>query len=231
VEELVTRMCSEEEGIGAVETLSLLQVATSLAQNINQNSFTTEGQLDLWVSNFRYNYLTYAINNHADVRKDIDLKGRTVLVIGAGPSVTEEQLCCTDDFDVICTNKMLERVLKYTVPKLCIALDGNKEVLKSFEMFKNVDDLWDVPVLVPTTIHPQVADHLYNIGASVYWFNPSIPSEYAPNVNFLLKILDNKPHHRHRRERRDIRRVTAKTLGSRTSPSGPGARPQAEPRT
>jgi hypothetical protein len=192
---LVEKMCSEEEGIGAEETIQQFQVAMAQAESVNINSVTVEGQLDLWLRNFRYNYVRHVLKGHMmdrDIRTWLDLSNKPTLVIGAGPSITDEQLSHISKFNVICTNKILERVLEHTVPSLLVIVDGTEEVLKSFESEKVLQSLHQFYTILPTTVHPDVADRLVKHGAKLFWFNPSIPSEYAPNINYAMTMFSDK---------------------------------------
>ena len=199
------RMCSEEVGIGSEETVRLLGQLFSTTQKTLTNTVTVEGMVDTWLDNIRMNYEHCGWVAHdcegkwERLKRKVErkLESKAAIVVGAGPSLTNEQIYDVYGFNglVICTNKSLTRLVNHGVrPDICVVLDASMDLLKSFDFGADFQ-YSDINFLIATQVHPEVMKRINNLttDSNLHYFHASIPEEYMPNVDFVLGKLWDLP--------------------------------------
>jgi hypothetical protein len=193
------RMCSEELGVGSVEAVRLLGQLFSTAQKTLTNTLTVEGLVDTWIDNIHANSdLCMWVDHECEgewcrLKRKVErkLESKAAIVIGAGPSLTNEQIYDVYGFNglIICTNKSLTRLVNHGVrPDICVVLDASEDVLKSFDFGADFQ-YSDINFLIATQVHPEVMKRINNLAtdSNLHYFHASIPDEYMPNVNYMLE--------------------------------------------
>lgn len=190
-----------EQGPGAAHVKSALQVQVARVNNTIQNTITLEGFLELWMKNFADNF------KYSRGMESIDaLKGEgRCLIVGAGPSVTEERIEALKKFDgkIICTNKSFKRLLEAEIrPDLVVAIHATEEIASHLtptrewmsHRLKNETQPSDIPrIVLPSTVHHSTFKQARDSAFRIYWFNPAMPEETIPNINHLLELMNGKP--------------------------------------
>lgn len=190
--ELTVQLCKE---LGTADAANIVRKELIYVENAANNTVTLEGMFDTWLENFTYNQQIFRKSfGEQDIRKCLKLED--VIVVGAGPSVTDKQLKKLKKWNgaIVCTNKMFPRLLDLDImPTLCVVVDGNKSVAEPLERLWGMD-YEDVSTyfMVATQVDPRVAVILSNF-VYVYWFNSLIPEEFMPNAEYILRKLSGLP--------------------------------------
>ena len=182
----------DETNIGAQYTNALMSDELAYVQNIETNTLTLEVYLPSWMEQFRQNYL--ATNGfQKSVWQVIEKTKRSCIVVGAGPSLTEEQLELLKDYKgyIICSNKILERVLQYCTPDMVGIIHTTQDIAEHFTGKQAKRYLKKVDVMVSTCVHPDVTAALKTYGntSKVHWFNAAIPDVFRKNMDWFLRTM------------------------------------------
>jgi len=177
---LTDRMMSGETGVGANITKELFAQEMGYIQNIETNTLTIAVYLKSWLEQFRQNHVWTSGFEDSSWRLPLCTPPeRSAIVVGAGPSLTDEQLMLLKDYKgyVICSNKALGRVLRYRVPDMVAVIHTTPEIVEHFcgELVTEKLMWGGVEVLASTCIHPDLTMRLEALHAKVRWFNASIP--------------------------------------------------------
>ena len=188
----LTKRMMSGDGIGAKYASALIQQELVFVQTVETNTRTVAAYLPSWLRNYAANLvLTEGFKGNAWPVELLDTTQRSCLVVGAGPSLTNEQLRRLVGYDghVICSNKVLERVFEYgDTPSMVVVIHSTPEIAEHFKGPLTKLFLNDVEVVVSTMVHPDVTKALLEYGdpAKIHWFSPSVPDEFGKNMNHFL---------------------------------------------
>jgi len=195
--DLYMEMCREGDvgpSVGVAVFRDLVQEAERSAINVRTIELFLEG----WNSNFREN-LERGYFKGADGRFIVDhCKPTACMCVGAGPSLSDAQIDLLKGWGgcVICSNKSVKKLLEHGVtPTIITALHSTETVLKSFQHDIVRENLRKSFIMLPTTIHPKVAEELltYADKEKVFWFHASTPDEFVPNLDNLYQSMVKLP--------------------------------------
>jgi hypothetical protein len=171
-------LCNEEGRVNAV-----------LHSNV-----TVKAELENWLKNFAYNI-------HRFERKNKWLPPDTIkgsaIVVGAGPSITDEQIDALNDYKgtIICTNKSLKRCYAHgVIPHYVVLVHPTNEILPHFIDPIVHSNLYRTRVVISTMTSPSVTDEIlaYADPDKVFWYNPSTSDMFVENIDQTLMILSNR---------------------------------------
>jgi hypothetical protein len=192
--DLYLEMCRRSE-YGPNVAVSVFRDLVQEAERSAINVRTVELFMQDWNQNFREN-LERGYFKGADGRILTDvLKPTTCMCVGAGPSLSAAEISMLGHWNgcIICSNKSVKRLLDMNViPTVITALHSTDTVLASFQHEIVRKKLHHSYIVLPTTIHPDVADEIltYADPDKVFWFHASVPEELVPNLdNFYLSML------------------------------------------
>jgi hypothetical protein len=174
--QLIDRMMSAENGIGANLTKELVGEELTYVQVVETNTATLAAFLPSWLEQFRLNHIR--TNGFGETNLPTRCR-KSALVVGAGPSLTDDQLKSLSDYRgyLICSNKVLERVLEYRIPNMVVVIHTTPDVAAHFKGECAQEHLGKIDVVASTCIHPttawQISIHALN--AKIHWVNASIP--------------------------------------------------------
>lgn len=197
VKELYLEMCRKGE-IGPASAIGVFRDLVQEAERTVTNLQTIDAFLHEWNRSFREN-LERGYFKGADQRYIKDaIQPNAIVCVGAGPSLSDAQIDALKGWKgcVICVNKSVKRLLERGVtPTIITALHGTKTVLKSFQDDIVRENLHKSFVVLPTTIHPDVAEEILKYGDrdKVYWFHAGTPEDFVPNLDNLYQSMVELP--------------------------------------
>lgn len=197
VRDLYLEMCRKGE-IGPAAAIGVFRELVQEAERTVTNLRTLDAFLHEWNKSFRV-MLERGYFKDEDRRYITKaLKPKAVVCVGAGPSLTDEQIDALKGWDgcIICVNKSVKRLLERGVfPTVITALHGTTTVLRSFDHDIVKENLHRSLVLLPTTIHPDVAEFVlkHTTKDKVYWFHGSTPEDFIPNLDNLYQSMVELP--------------------------------------
>lgn len=172
----------------AEELIRVLHSEEDFLSYSSNQLLTYQHMVETWLENFRDNLPIIGNGRWMDA---IPYDGRPVICVGAGPSMTDNELRPLKDSKhcfVICTNKIAERLLKYRTPDLMVVLHGTDEILPHFQGPRVGKALRNgMPVALPTVASPKVVTEVISRTQSVWWFNASVPN--TENVDSMMKLM------------------------------------------
>ena len=195
--DLYLEMCRASEmgpNVAVAVFRDLVQEAERGAVNVR----TVDLFLNEWNGNFREN-LERGYFKGTDGRVLLDVvKPSACMCVGAGPSLSDEQIDSLRDWPgcILCVNKSVKRLLERgVVPTVITALHSTDTVLKSFQHDIVRTNLTKSYIMLPTTIHPEVAKEIlaYADPEKVYWFHASCPDELVPNLDNMYQSMVKLP--------------------------------------
>ena len=179
-------------GVGAGPAHEILRKETQWMLSVTQNALTVAVGIENWMSNLRQNLKL--IPEEPDWIDTIQ-RCSTALCVGAGPSLTDEQLMLLDEFKgtLFCVNKTMKRLVEFTIPDFMVLIHPTDEVLAHISDEEVKQAMSSCSVITSTTIHPEVARTIEKHAKHVYWFNASVPDMYVENINHTLSVLTKAP--------------------------------------
>lgn len=186
--ELTDRMMSGATGVGANITKEIMAQELGYVQNIETNTLTIGMYLQSWLKQFRLNLL----RTHGFGETNLPKRCRkSAIVVGAGPSLTDEQLESLRDYQgyLICSNKVLERVSEYRLPNMVAVIHTTHEIAANFQSYVVRVNLGQSDVVVSTCVHPDVTQELcvHATKDKIHWFNASIP--FKKNLDDYMQAM------------------------------------------
>lgn len=187
-------------GIRPEDWYSILAKEMGDVQFYSQNMTTFNNRMELWMEHFRDNLLKHVVDKPRieDLKKYFEEQGSPfdrALVIGGGPSIKESDLKLLKKYRglVICCNKPFKRVLSHFMPNIVAAIHGTDEILPDFEPAPVRKALSICPIVLALSTHldPKVTDLIMaeTPPEHVWWFNSSLPPEYALNVDAMQHVM------------------------------------------
>jgi len=195
--DLYLEMCRKSE-LGPSVAVAVFRDLVQESERQAVNVRTVDLFLNDWSDNFRQN-LERGYFKGADGRTLLDvLKPTACMCVGAGPSLSDEQIDLLKGWPgcVLCVNKSVKRLLERGVaPTVITALHSTETVLGSFQHDIVRENLHKSYIMLPTTIHPDVAKEIlaYADAGKVYWFHASCPDELVPNLDNLYQSMVKLP--------------------------------------
>jgi hypothetical protein len=191
VRELGKEICYSDL-LGPAVVMDLFKEQVAEAEQIQTNALTTSLYLDDWVKNFRDNI--DMIRPDAPFFGDVLKIKKSAIVVGAGPSLTDEQIEFLKNYKgtIICVNKSLERLLEHGVtPRIVVAIHSTDEILCHFQNDVVEGRLKDVNVIISSTLSPNVTKEIYQWADhdKLFWFHANVPDNIVPNMNTLLSKM------------------------------------------
>jgi hypothetical protein len=184
-------------GIGSKAACELVEQELAYIRNIEVNAHTVEAYLPSWLEQFRQNLvLTGGFKARSWPEWPVG-KEHSCIIVGAGPSLADHQLEALGQYNglVICSNKSLERVLKYTIPDMVVVIHATQDIAEHFTGPRAMASLEHIEVLVSTVVHPDVTRALLKYGNpdKIHWFNASIPDTYKRNMDEFMYYMSPCP--------------------------------------
>lgn len=195
--DLYLEMCRKSE-FGPEVAISVFRDLVQESERGAINGRTVELFLAEWNKNFRVNMERGYFQGQDDRLLTNVLHPSAVMCVGAGPSLTDADIAMLRDWKgcIICSNKSVKRLLDNgVVPTVITALHSTETVLKSFQHDIVRKRLHKSYLMLPTTIHPDVAQELleYADPDKVFWFHASCPEDIIPNIDNLYQSMLNLP--------------------------------------
>jgi len=180
--------------IGSNTAYQVLSDEQSRVNAIRHSAHTVNVELDDWIHNFAYNF--QFMPKRKSGWDEMVIK-ESAIVVGAGPSLTDDQLLALDGYEgtVICVNKSLDRMYSLgLVPDWAIMLHTTDEILPHFTTPAVRENLHRSNVILSSIGHPSVTDEVlaHANPERTFWYNPSIPSCFAPNVDRMMAVMTNE---------------------------------------
>lgn len=155
---------------------------------------------DQWMENFKENLMSHEFDGFEKGRwiaRDIEeMKGGNFLCVGAGPSLTDEQIEMMKKFKgfILCTNKSAKRLYEHgIIPTIVTCIHGTNEVLPSFQNDSVRANLHKSHVVLSTDVtHDCIEEVKAHCDPKKLWFfHSSIPSELITNIDqFFCSMVD-----------------------------------------
>jgi hypothetical protein len=203
LDKLVRHMNSPEEGIGVANSIGLLREKLTEQNILLNNTVTVEAMLPTWVRNFSINFSKHIVNTMNS--HDLNTQRITckTLVVGAGPSVLKDHDFYMADYKmfegtVICTNKSFRTLVRMgVIPDYVVTIDATEDIWEHFRGRELIDTMKNGKTVFVTSsmVAPDVANILSGFvpRERIVWFNPSVPDEYAQNIDATLTMVSNLP--------------------------------------
>jgi hypothetical protein len=182
---------------GAFLAISIFRELVQQAEGKTSNLITLNLYMEEWTKNFKENLLAGYFSEDKRWITDV-MMPKHILCVGAGPSLTNEQIDAMKDFKgcIICVNKSVKRLLERgVVPTIVTCIHGTEEVLPSFTPDIVRENLHKSYVVLCTTTHPGVVKEIMEHcdRKKLYFCHASTPQEYAANLDNLYQSLYNVP--------------------------------------
>jgi hypothetical protein len=193
-------MACKDGNIGAMPMRELLLEAARDCLNTAQNTITINSSLEFWMKNFKDNLKTLP-----EGAQWVQKSRRFIptIVIGAGPSVTDDQIKTLCNFHgiTIATNKSLSKCLKNGIePDFVAVLHTTEDIAEHFRTKDIMDFIAkkgspiESTFLLTTCLHPSTVRATKDISyGGAYWCNPAVPEEQVENVNRMMSLLSDLP--------------------------------------
>lgn len=203
LDNLVSKMNSPEGGIGVATAIGLLREKLTEQSILLNNTVTVEAMLPTWVQNFAINYAKHIVNTMN--AHDLNTQRITckTLVVGAGPSVLKGASYSSVHYKmfegtIICTNKAFKPMVEVgVIPDFVVTIDATEEIWEHFRGANLIDVMKNGKTVFITSsmVAPDVANTLSKFvpRERIVWFNPSVPDEYAQNIDATLTMVSNLP--------------------------------------
>lgn len=193
------KMCAEGGTPAAFLAIQVFRDLVGKAERQTCNIATLDLNLEEWTENFKANLLNGYFKGY-DNRwiTDVIPKADTMLCVGAGPSLTDEQIETMRNFRglLLCVNKSAKRLYeKGIVPDIITCIHGTDEVLPHFANDVVRENLHKSYVILCSTTHPKVTEEVYKYAdpKKVYWFHASTPADMVANIDQLFQAFVNLP--------------------------------------
>jgi hypothetical protein len=172
------------------------------AERRGGNLITLDTFNDKWMENFKENLMAHEFDGFDKGRwiaRDIEgMTGGRFLCVGAGPSLTDEQIEMMKKFNgiIICTNKSARRLYEHgIIPTIITCIHGTNEVLPSFQNDIVRENLHKSHVVLATDV---TRDLIKEVKAhcdptKLWFFHSSIPSELVTNIDQFFQAMVDVP--------------------------------------
>lgn len=190
--ELCMKIC-KDGNVGGAVAVAIFREMVTRAELFQTCVRTLQSYIHDWIGNFRENFKRGYIVERKEWLDSV-IKPTSTICVGAGPSLTDEQILALKDYKgtIICVQKSLERMLRLGVtPTIVTVLHSTTQVLPHFANDIVRERLKDMHIIIPSTMHPEVSKEIidHSDPEKTWWFHASESEEILPNYDVFMNSM------------------------------------------
>jgi len=168
------------------------------AERKGSNIATLDTFNDMWIENFKNNLMSGQFKDYEGRWICREMEAKNILCVGAGPSLTDEQVDAMKDFKgtIICVNKSAKKLYERgVIPTIVTCIHGTNEVLPSFQNDVVRKNIHKSHVVLSTDVTPDVVKEVKEHCdlKKLWFFHSSVPSELVTNLDTFFQAMVDFP--------------------------------------